>query len=569
MLPFDEILTRYVGEFGWYQRWVMFLMCFAEIPVGFHMLSAVFLASSPGHHCTVPGLRTVEQCRPVGDALDMSIPWTENEEGRRTYSRCERYNLPDGSFNMSSADFWQSHTPESLSAGGTISCDRGWEYDCTTFTSTIVTEWDLVCSSNWLKQLTTALYMVGVLFGAVVFGDMADRFGRRPAYLLCLLVQLVFGVATTFSPNLVLFVIFRFFVGAATSGVIIVSAVMAAEFVGPSERVKVGVLRPEFYAVGGMIMAGIAYGIRDWRLLQLAISLPNLLYIPYYWWCPESPRWLLSRDKAKAKEIILSMAKTNGVILPSHVLEEELGEDPVTKFEMFAQHVTGQEETPRNYTILDLLRTPNMRIRTLIIFCIWFINSCVFYGVSLNITDLSGNAHVNFLISCAVEVPAYASLLFLQERFGRKVPVLVYELLTGVGLIITAALPAGSVRVTLAMISKFCITGGAQGVMIYTVELFPTVTRNIGMGSSSMSARIGATISPFLWLLADVWRPAPFLLFGVMTIVAGLLCMLLPETKGEQLPQTLEDGEEFGKGSVRRTWTKTLRLLRLRKTTVA
>ncbi|XP_035683852.1 organic cation transporter protein-like isoform X2 [Branchiostoma floridae] len=563
MLPFDEILTRYVGEFGWYQRWVMFLMCFAEIPVGFHMLSAVFLASSPGHHCTVPGLRTVEQCRPVGDALDMSIPWTENEEGRRTYSRCERYNLPDGSFNMSSADFWQSHTPESLSAGGTISCDRGWEYDCTTFTSTIVTEWDLVCSSNWLKQLTTALYMVGVLFGAVVFGDMADRFGRRPAYLLCLLVQLVFGVATTFSPNLVLFVIFRFFVGAATSGVIIVSAVMAAEFVGPSERVKVGVLRPEFYAVGGMIMAGIAYGIRDWRLLQLAISLPNLLYIPYYWWCPESPRWLLSRDKAKAKEIILSMAKTNGVILPSHVLEEELGEDPVTK------HVTGQEETPRNYTILDLLRTPNMRIRTLIIFCIWFINSCVFYGVSLNITDLSGNAHVNFLISCAVEVPAYASLLFLQERFGRKVPVLVYELLTGVGLIITAALPAGSVRVTLAMISKFCITGGAQGVMIYTVELFPTVTRNIGMGSSSMSARIGATISPFLWLLADVWRPAPFLLFGVMTIVAGLLCMLLPETKGEQLPQTLEDGEEFGKGSVRRTWTKTLRLLRLRKTTVA
>ncbi|XP_066295477.1 organic cation transporter protein-like [Branchiostoma lanceolatum] len=460
---------------------------------------------------------------------------------------------------MSSAAFWQNHSPENLSAGGTIGCDRGWEYDCTTYTSTIVTEWDLVCSSNWLRQLTTALYMVGSLFGAMVFGDLADRFGRRPALLSCLLLQLVFGVATTFAPNLVLFVIFRFLVGMATTGVIIVTAVTAAEFVGPSERVKVGVLRPVFYAVGGMIMAGVAYGIRDWRKLQLALSLPNLLYIPYYWWLPESPRWLLSRDKVKAKEIILMMAKTNGVNLPSHVLEEKLAEDPVK------EDATEPEEKPRHHTILDLLRTPNMRMKTLVIFSIWFVNSCVFYGVSLNITDLSGNVHVNFLISVAVEVPAYASLLFLQERLGRKVPVLLLELLTGVGLIITAALPPGSLRVTVAMISKFCITSGAQAVIIYTVELFPTVARNIGMGSSSMVSRVGSTIAPFTWLLADVWRPAPFLLFGVMTTVAGLLCMLLPETKGEQLPQTLEDGEEFGKGAMRRTWIKTLRRLRLRK----
>ncbi|XP_019643559.1 PREDICTED: organic cation transporter protein-like [Branchiostoma belcheri] len=539
MLPFDEILTRYLGELGWYQWWVLFLMCYAEMPVGFHQLVANFLAASPSHHCSVPGLQTWRECRPIPAALNMSVPWTALDGGGSGYSQC-----------LSSTEFWQTHSPESLSAGGTLSCDRGWEYDCETFTSTIVTEWDLVCSNKGVRQLTTSLYMVGVALGALGFGDLSDRIGRRWAYLLSLAIQFAFGAATAFSPNVVLFIIFRMFVGAATSGVVNTSAVMVAEFVGPSERVKVGVLRPVFFSVGAMILAGIAFGVRDWRALQLAISLPNLLFIPFYWWCPESPRWLLSRDKEKAKALIQKMAKMNRVDLPDHVFADDPTEADDTRTETDEKKKDGKEkeETHRSYTFLDILRTPNTRKRSLIIFFIWFTNNIVYYGIALNITDLSGSVYANSLLGAAVEVPAYLTLLFLQERFGRKLPVFAYLLLTGIGLIITAALPAGPGRVAVAMISRFCITGGFQSTMIYTVELFPTVTRNIGMGFSSTAGRIGSIVSPFVWLLADLWRPAPYILFGVMTVLAGLLCMLLPETKGQQLPQTLEDGEEFGKG---------------------
>ncbi|KAI8518746.1 hypothetical protein Bbelb_047630 [Branchiostoma belcheri] len=553
MLPFDEILTKYLGEFGLYQGWVLFLMCFAEIPVGFHQVASVFLAAVPAHHCSVPGLVTSRDCQPLPRALDMSLPWTQEKNESRQYSQCLRYNLTEQDYNVSSAEFWQTHSPESLSAGGTLSCDRGWEYDCETFTSTIVTEWDIVCSASWLKRLTTALL------------------GRRPSYLLSLVVQCVFGVAAAFSPNLVLFVIFRFFVGAATSGVIIVSCVMVAEFVGPGERVKVGVFRPMFFAVGEIIFAGIAYGIRDWRMLQLAISLPNLLYIPYFWWCPESPRWLMSRDQEKAKEVTLNMARVNKVNVPDEAFSSE---DPESI----------KEESSRKYSIVDLLRTPNMRTRSLKCFYVWFTCSLVFYGFSLNITDLSGNIYLNFLISSLMEFPAYVSLLYLQERrvgytyicnkieirefippFGRKIPVFTYLFLTGLGLIIVTVLPPGPSRVAVAMLSKLCITGGFQGIMIYSIELFPTVVRNTGMGSSSMAARFGATISPFLWLLADLWRPAPYLLFSIMTVLAGLLCMLLPETKGLQLPQTLEDGEEFGKGVAKKMIDTVLTTLKLKK----
>ena len=71
--------------------------------------------------------------------------------------------------------------------------------------------------------------------------------------------------------------------------------------------------------------------------------------------------------------------------------------------------------------------------------------------------------------------------------------------------------------------------------------------RNIGVGGSSMSARIGGIISPYIMLLGDyIWGPLPYLLFGVISIVAGLLALFLPETRNKALPETIEEGENFG-----------------------
>lgn len=65
--------------------------------------------------------------------------------------------------------------------------------------------------------------------------------------------------------------------------------------------------------------------------------------------------------------------------------------------------------------------------------------------------------------------------------------------------------------------------------------------RNIGMGISSMSARIGGMLAPQILDLGAVWGPLPLLLFGVLSAVAGSLALLLPETNGRPLPQTIED----------------------------
>ena len=67
------------------------------------------------------------------------------------------------------------------------------------------------------------------------------------------------------------------------------------------------------------------------------------------------------------------------------------------------------------------------------------------------------------------------------------------------------------------------------------------------MGVSSMSSRVSGIIAPFILELETVWPPFPFLVFGVLSILSGLLSLLLPETNNRKLPETMEEGEAFGK----------------------
>ena len=61
-----------------------------------------------------------------------------------------------------------------------------------------------------------------------------------------------------------------------------------------------------------------------------------------------------------------------------------------------------------------------------------------------------------------------------------------------------------------------------------------------------MSSRVGGILAPLILLLGDYWEPLPYVVFGSLAVLAGLTSLLLPETKGKPLPETLEEGEYFG-----------------------
>ena len=96
----------------------------------------------------------------------------------------------------------------------------------------------------------------------------------------------------------------------------------------------------------------------------------------------------------------------------------------------------------------------------------------------------------------------------------------------------------------LAIIGKFFITMAFGIIYFYTNELFPTVIRATGMGTCGMMCRIGGIVAGWLGLLKQYHVFIPTTIYGVLSVFFAFLAMALPETKGEKIPDTMEEGEQ-------------------------
>ena len=102
--------------------------------------------------------------------------------------------------------------------------------------------------------------------------------------------------------------------------------------------------------------------------------------------------------------------------------------------------------------------------------------------------------------------------------------------------------------VVLNILGRASSTGTLSVCYIYSAEIFPTVIRNVGVGSSSVWARIGPMLAPYIAALNYLEPRLPIVVFGIVALVAGFLVSFLPETTDHKLPDTIEEGEEMGKG---------------------
>lgn len=81
----------------------------------------------------------------------------------------------------------------------------------------------------------------------------------------------------------------------------------------------------------------------------------------------------------------------------------------------------------------------------------------------------------------------------------------------------------------------------------YAAELLPTVVRAQGVAFIHIMGYVASLVAPFVVYLANISQSLPLIVLGVLGIFGGVLSLFLPETLGQELPQNLADGEEFGK----------------------
>uniref|UniRef100_A0A8C5QCC4 Major facilitator superfamily (MFS) profile domain-containing protein n=1 Tax=Leptobrachium leishanense TaxID=445787 RepID=A0A8C5QCC4_9ANUR len=527
MRDYDQTIA-FLGDWGPFQLTIFFLLSASILPNGFTGLSAVFLAATPEHQCLVPASANLSAAW-----RNVSIPW-EQHEGQRLLSKCRRYRLD--TLSAFSAGGLEPGQHGNVSSIEQEKCLDGWTYSQELYLSTIITEWDIVCENDWKGPLTTSLFFAGVLVGSFISGQLSDSFGRKKVLFITMAVQTGFSIVQVFSTSWEMFAILFFIVGMGQISNYVAAFILGSEILGKSARIIFSTLGTcVFFAIGYMLLPLFAYFIRDWRTLLLALTVPGLFCIPLWWLIPESPQWLISQGRVEEAEgIIRKAAKMNHITPPAIIFKTAELEDL-------------KNSQQKRHTILDLVKTRNVRIITILTILVWLIIAVGYFGVSLNTPNLHGDPFLNCFLLAAIEVPSCVLAWLLLRNVARRYSMSSTMLLGGIVLLLIQVVPLDLhiVSTVLVMLGKFGITAAFNMVYVYTAELYPTVIRNMGVGVGSMSSRVGSVVSPYFVYLGAYDRILPYILMGSLTVVMGILVLLFPETVGRPLPETIDQTQNI------------------------
>ncbi|XP_053693291.1 carcinine transporter isoform X3 [Sabethes cyaneus] len=422
-------------------------------------------------------------------------------------------------------------------------CRDGWEYNTTEVKSSIVIDFDLVCEYDIYPTLGLVALNTGGPVGVYLFGMLNDRAGRRTSYFSCLATLLLGSFITAASTDFGMWAFSRVIVGLTIPAVYQIPFIIALELVGPNYRSFVTVMTCTFYTFGLMMLAGVTYLIRDWVELTLYTSVPFLLYFLYLIIMPESPRWLLMKGRLEeALKILEQMAKVNGKQFPA-AFKNKLQQ------RMLAEKSRTVKREEVSIGAFDLCRTPNMRLKTILITLNWFVNETVYLGLSYYGPSLGENQYLSFFLSSLVEIPSYVICWIAMDRWGRRWPMCMLMILGGISCVATVVLPEDAVTETLILylLSKAALSASFLIIYPFAGELYPTQVRGVGIGTSSYIGGLGLIVIPFITYLGKENLILPLVIMGCISVAGGFTGLRLPETLHHRLPQTLEDGELFGK----------------------
>nr|KAG5706794.1 hypothetical protein BaRGS_004129 [Batillaria attramentaria] len=482
--------------------------------------------------CKLPGYPndTFELQNPYHESLvNKTIPVTDGK-----LSECKMFDV-----NKTAGNPGKSETETECSE---------WVYDKSVFTSTVVTDLDLVCSNTIYRSHTSMMISAGKFVGALASSIAGDYFGRRSVYTFMMLGLAVSSVGVVFAYNVPLLMACRFVAGASSVGASISCSLISSELLGTSKRRWTSVATRISSVLVKLMITLLAFFLRDWHYFQASLAVPVVFVLAGFFFVPESPRWLVSKGRFKeAQKVLDAVAKANGKV-------------PTSRFEQGAIHtirdVLAKQETKKTASPLSLFRVPRLTKRYIFLYFAWILTAMCSFGLALNVSNMSGDIFVNFLLLTAADVVALFLFAGLVEHVGRR-PLIVGVSGAGGLACLATILPValgGSdwILRLLSLGGRVYVSTGTPGLHTMSFELFPTVLASFGLGSCNMLSRVGGLASPYVADLSlyvkGAWGPAlPQIVFGVSGLVTAILVFTLPETKGRLLPETVQDAENFGR----------------------
>ncbi|XP_017031297.1 organic cation transporter protein isoform X2 [Drosophila kikkawai] len=411
---------------------------------------------------------------------------------------------------------------------------------------TLVQEFELVCGRDILSLVETC-FLVGAAAGAVLSGWISDRFGRRHTLMAFVTIQSVFGGILAFSTSVAMFMSLRVIIGFASMTVTVVSFVLVVELVSGKWRTIIGILNILPVAISYVLSAGLAYLIRDWRHLQLAISWPWLIMLSIWFWLPESPRWLLAQGRLDELCVLIERAaRMNGTTdnLPSNYRKTLEAAVPRTVVPQSPPELAGQVEEVRaagtdaadpavtgHVNPLLVVFGAKYWRTTCLTLIIWLTLIIIYFGLTLHLSNLGGNVYINSAVAGTVEAASICISIVVVLKVGIRRSLIGYMLLPGLCCLATNLVPNQTGVIALATIAK-CLIGANNAIIpTYTAMQYPTIVRNFGVGMGNLASGIALILVPFLWQLEHIDALLPLNIMGVSGLIGAIAISLMKDVE--------------------------------------
>ncbi|GAB6431944.1 MULTISPECIES: MFS transporter [Bacillus] len=350
---------------------------------------------------------------------------------------------------------------------------------------------------GWIGSINS----IGMAVGALVFGILSDKIGRKSVFIITLLLFSIGSGLTALTTTLAMFLVLRFLIGMGLGGELPVASTLVSESVEAHERGKIVVLLESFWAGGWLIAALISYFVipkYGWEVAMVLSAVPALYALYLRWNLPDSPRF----QKVEKRPSVIENIKS--------------------------------------------VWSGEYRKATIMLWILWFCVVFSYYGMFLwlpSVMVLKGFSLIKsfqyVLIMTLAQLPGYFTAAWFIERLGRKFVLVTYLIGTACSAYLFGVAESLTVLIVAGMLLSFFNLGAWGALYAYTPEQYPTVIRGTGAGMAAAFGRIGGILGPLLvgYLVAS--QASLSLIFtifcGSILIAVVAVIVLGQETKQREL----------------------------------